>query len=608
MKKHVLIFGLKRTGTTIFWETFRKDKRFLCFDEPFHQNLWADVMQGLNNWKKTADEFLVHADLVKRYWSPILPHDEPIPDLVAHQRFYIQMLLNEASNVCADLVTCSAKLGALRGVAPQALFIHLVRDPRAFVTSHLKPYGKWIHESLEDPDALFAYEGGFDFWQYGKLSSALGRREGTAVERLLHIWKFFVTKAEEQGPDMTIQFENFASSPHKVMSRIFEDLTLPYQAVDYSDIHAPNKPHLYNDPRWRKALHNVGIGKEFLFDFDAPPPEEDGEEETEESEPTGGTSASVTCRKKMISFFVLPDLDNFIDEVIESLAHDYEVKKVITENQNQLKAAIDQTDICWFEWCNEHLIYATRELNLTGKRVIARMHGYEAYGRSVVDVDWRRVDDLIVVTPHILRIFEEKMKFNLSARKTLRVHEIRCGLDPAQYPFKERQKGFNVGFLGFFNPKKNIPALLHIFTLLHKKDPRYRLFMAGTFQDERLGRSVVDYINYNELGDAVNIQSWRKPDEKIEWLDQIDYMLITSIEEGICYAAAEAMLSGIKPVLNACEGLRDHYPKEYLFTLHDEAVEMIMDENYDSAAYRRYITENYSAEDKAEEIKKVIES
>ena len=34
-----VIVGLRRSGTTIFWEWFRQDPRFTCFDEPFSEQL-----------------------------------------------------------------------------------------------------------------------------------------------------------------------------------------------------------------------------------------------------------------------------------------------------------------------------------------------------------------------------------------------------------------------------------------------------------------------------------------------------------------------------------------------------------------------------------------
>ena len=263
-KKHIFILGLKRSGTTIFWKTLRQDPRFICYDEPFRPEIRAHLETGKNHKKKVFNEYLARPELINEYWSYMQPYEQILPRLLGHRAQYVRALLESAPNVCIDFVRCHAKLTHLREIAPDALIIHLVRDPRAFVTSHLKPYGKWIAPQL--PQQFFSYNGWFDFWRYQTLSEDLGV-QGYAHEKLLQLWKFFTQTAEAQKPDMTIQFEEFAVYPDSFVKKVYEWLDIDYTGPDYSQIHAPHKPFKVDGPAWDTALEKFHISTYFRYEF-----------------------------------------------------------------------------------------------------------------------------------------------------------------------------------------------------------------------------------------------------------------------------------------------------------------------------------------------------
>jgi hypothetical protein len=119
------------------------------------------------------------------HWSTILPDDELVEGLLGHQQRYLRTLAGLSHHVHLKVVRCHAKIAAIRAAIPDALIVLLVRDPRAFVTSQLRPYGKWIHPRL--PEGLFDYDGWFDYWQYQTVCRHLGL-EGTAVTQLMGLW------------------------------------------------------------------------------------------------------------------------------------------------------------------------------------------------------------------------------------------------------------------------------------------------------------------------------------------------------------------------------------------------------------------------------------
>lgn len=309
------------------------------------------------------------------------------------------------------------------------------------------------------------------------------------------------------------------------------------------------------------------------------------------------------CKKKLV-FLVKPGMDSFLGGIIKELSRDFEVRKVIIKDLGQLEAEMLWADVCWFEWCDELIAYGSNMKLAQEKVIICRIHGYEVYSDYIIKPNWLNVNQIVIVAPHILRIFNKKV--DSLVLKNTKVDLVYCGVDLSLYPFKKRVKGFNIGYLGYLNFKKNIPLTLDIFYQLYKLDNRYKLFLAGEFQDERTLSYLKFFVNEYQLQNHVIYDGWQSQEQKNRWFDKINYMLISSIDEGLCYAAAESMAVGIKPILHNCEGLKDHYPDKYRFRTNEEAVKMITEDNYLSEEYRKYIEKHYSANIESDRIKNII--
>ncbi len=308
--------------------------------------------------------------------------------------------------------------------------------------------------------------------------------------------------------------------------------------------------------------------------------------------------------KDKIVFFVKPGMDSFLDDIIHGLSDIYFVRKVIVRDSNQIAAGMEWADICWFEWCDELVAYGSGLQLAAQRKIVCRIHGYEVYSDLIRNVKWENVDQLIIVAPHIKRIFEARIQEIYSGK--IKTDLVFCGINIDKYPLMIKNRGFNLGYLGYINYKKNIPLTLDIFKKLHDTDNRYKLYIAGQFQDERTLSYFKYFINEHGLSDSVFYEGWVDYEQKLSWLKKIDYMIISSIDEGLCFAAAEAMCSGIKPVLHNCEGIKDHYDSSYIFSTIDQAVEMITSNQYDSAEYRKYIENNYSLEKEVNRIKTLM--
>lgn len=295
-------------------------------------------------------------------------------------------------------------------------------------------------------------------------------------------------------------------------------------------------------------------------------------------------------RDKLV-FFIKHNINSFVDDIVEELSDEYETRFVKVSDLRQIDEGMQWADLCWFEWCDELIGYGSKLDIARSKKIICRIHGYEVYTDFIRDVEWKYVDELIIVAPHIRRIFEERTQDKDKGK--LKIDTVFCGVNVEKYPLNVKKKGFNLGYLGYINFKKNLPLTLDIFKKLHDLDPRYKLYLAGEFQDGRTLGYIKYFVREHKLTNHFFFDGWQTYEQKVQWFKKINYMVISSIDEGLCYAAAEGMCSGIKPILHNCEGIKDHYDSKYIFSSVDEAITMIQSSQYDSLEYRNFVKEKY---------------
>ncbi|MCM1989258.1 glycosyltransferase [Oceanirhabdus seepicola] len=293
--------------------------------------------------------------------------------------------------------------------------------------------------------------------------------------------------------------------------------------------------------------------------------------------------------KKKIIFFVIPKGDSFIDYIIKGLSEEYETKKVIVTDLKQIDEGMDWADICWFEWCDQLVIYGSKLELAQEKKIICRLHSYEALTNNVTRVNWDNVDKLIFVAEHIRNIVLSKVSIN--KEKTI---VIPNGIDLDKYNFKEREKGFNIAYVGYINHKKGPMLLLHTFKAIYDKDNRYKLYIAGAFQDERYLLYFQHMIREMGLQNSVIYEGWQKDIDK--WLENKNYILCTSVLESQNMSVMQGMSKGIKPLIHNFVGAKGIYPEEYIWNTIEEAVKMISNNNYSSKEYMEFVQKEYTCD------------
>lgn len=310
---------------------------------------------------------------------------------------------------------------------------------------------------------------------------------------------------------------------------------------------------------------------------------------------------NISNERKKIAFFSKGD-DNFIIDIIEKLSIQYETLKVLIKVPTEMKLIdkwVEWADICWFEWCDELLIYASKLELAKQKKIICRLHSYEAFTYYPAQVNWDCVDKLIFVSEDIHKYVIEHSKVN--KENTI---VIPNGVDMSKWSFKQRSPGFNVAYVGYINYKKGPMLLLHTIKAIYNQDNRYKFYIAGQFQDPRYILYFQNMVKEFSLENNFFFEGWQQDLDK--WLEDKNYILCTSVLESQNMSVMQAMVKGIKPVVHNFVGAKGIYPKKYLWNTIDEAVCNITEESYNSNEYRTFIEINYSLEKQINTIEQMI--
>ena len=298
--------------------------------------------------------------------------------------------------------------------------------------------------------------------------------------------------------------------------------------------------------------------------------------------------AKVKKSKGRIIFFDKGD-DKFIWGIINELSQKYETKHIRVTNYHQIDEGMQWADICWFEWCDELVIYGSKLPIAKEKKIICRLHRYEAFTNYIYNVNWNSVDKVIFVAKHIRDIVINKIKLPIN-----KCEVIPNGINLNKFKYYEHKKGFNLAWIGYLNLRKNPMLVLQCFYELVKMDKRYQLYFAGSFQDESLHYYVKDIVKKLNLESNVHFDGFIDNDKMSEWLKNKNYIVTGSIAEGHPVGVMEAMASGLKPIIHYFPGVECFYPNKYIYLNKSDFIKMITENDYNSEEYKAFIENNYS--------------
>lgn len=279
---------------------------------------------------------------------------------------------------------------------------------------------------------------------------------------------------------------------------------------------------------------------------------------------------------------------------------------------------VEWGDMIWFDTCDNNLHCATdppkdnpdfagydmHDMDLTGKQVIVRPIDIEVwYGHQAAAI-WDVVDDIIFIAPHIREVADLPQFRGL--RQETNIHTIPCGVDLDRYRFAERGPGYDIAVVSEKWLSKGTDYILQLALKLKQIDFRYKIHWLGKRSDYNWEYAYFDeFVEKFEL--PIEFTNWLDGDNVVdEFLEGKNYILHASHKEAFCYAVAEAMAKGIKPVMHRFYGADDLWPGLTWLSL-DEALDELTNDKYDSKSYRDYLIEHgYTLESMMTSINNII--
>ena len=311
--------------------------------------------------------------------------------------------------------------------------------------------------------------------------------------------------------------------------------------------------------------------------------------------------SGVSEERKKLKIFVRAGFDQFLDDLIEGLQRFYDLQKVVITSIEQIGREMADADICWFEWCDEVLAHASTLDIAKTKPIVCRLHRYEVFTDFPAKVVWERIDALMLVTDHLLDILRITVP---GIEDRVQITTVKNGVATDKIPFVHRNVGFNLASVGYINMRKNPMMLLQIMEKLVRFDSKYKLHVAGKFQDPLLHIYWEHMVADMGLSDHVQFDGWQE--DIAGWLSDKQFLVSTSIHESFGYSIAEAMASGIKPIVHNFPYATRIWPEQVLYNTVDEAVGMITSNVYGSQAYRNFIEEHYSMVEQITRIRRIL--
>lgn len=289
----ILIQGMRRSGTTILYDALLEDPDLKCFYEPLRED--AETPGG-GSGARSSDPFAETRELRHRFaaehypeleieqfnWGgPREPRLEIGPELPEHCIEFIRHLLERAesgpeADVMIKFTRIYAKLATIAPLAPGAVFVHVVRDPRAVAASMMMGKDRKRAGDYDSPAAFFAERRKRKLWSSRQLSAALLelpeyahiRRPANHL-RILMVWKYAFEQTFREGHRLfgdrfvLLRNEELRADPVGAIARVYRAAGrhTPGPVAEWARgaVRPLEVPYAANDPRWTEAFARLGM-------------------------------------------------------------------------------------------------------------------------------------------------------------------------------------------------------------------------------------------------------------------------------------------------------------------------------------------------------------
>lgn len=328
-----------------------------------------------------------------------------------------------------------------------------------------------------------------------------------------------------------------------------------------------------------------------------------------------------------ILFICQPAQAQFVPSVAKYVRDkgEHEVKEVYSVQEADVVPAVQWADVVWLEWADGLTAAVTRHKDLLdGKRVVVRLHSYEALEPGFIrNVNWEQVDHLVFVSDNVRKVAIPQVRQCTNHDLTVWtipnfVDVDRFSMTDDTIPFTHDPgdmkpcvyQGKNLAYIGTVTHKKGPMLMMQAFhALTHQKslevvDDEYRknvlrpvdnnwiLHVAGSVAEARYAYYLDHMVKEMGLSDKV-VYSGHVADMS-SWLRDKHFVVCTSPWESQNMSVMEAMATGCKPLVHNFPGAKDIYDEEYVWTTIDEFVDKVVNGTWEPEKYRKFVLDRYS--------------
>lgn len=249
----------------------------------------------------------------------------------------------------------------------------------------------------------------------------------------------------------------------------------------------------------------------------------------------------------------------------------------------ELLEELEQADALFVDWADRGGLAAVMSAP-EGLRVVLRMHSMDAFSPWIHLIDWRRVDELVLVSEHlramVVRLIGDRLEHT-------RVHVVGNVLDESRLSTRRTEGHLRrLLMVGWAQRVKDPLWALEVLAALRVDDPAWRLSLVGAdFPAEAVrsqaayAREFRDRLAHDDVRGAIDFVGYTR--DLAPHLARSGFMLSTSRRESFGLGLVEGAAAGLVPVVRnwpvfaALDGARTLFPHDWVVDTVDEAVERI---------------------------------
>jgi glycosyltransferase involved in cell wall biosynthesis len=245
------------------------------------------------------------------------------------------------------------------------------------------------------------------------------------------------------------------------------------------------------------------------------------------------------------------------------------------------KRLLAQADTVFCEWMLGNAIWYGKNKR-EGQKLVGRLHAQELRSPLLKKLPFEQFEKVVFVGPHMLR---NAQKSHPELKENGLVVYNGVDVDGLQLVSREKSKYKVLGLVGMVPQSKRLDRALDILKELRKEDDSYILrvkgkqpkdypWMAGRTDEMAWYESVYRRLK-EDPGLKGSVFFDEQGDDMPQWYAGIDYVLSVSDHESFHLAVAEGAVAGCIPIVSPWEGAEEIYPKEWVFSEVEDAVNAI---------------------------------